>query len=107
MSTCFVVAASYQPGMGGASMRQPRPAGAGANTQAGAPGSQQNVRPSSMNARPIIGQSTAQVRPGMAMTQPSMSRPAQQGAPTMPQGARPGYRPQEVRYIMNNNDWLL
>ncbi|WAR16262.1 PABP1-like protein [Mya arenaria] len=87
---------TFQPMTGGASMRQPRPtAAAGGANQANAPGSQQNVRPSSMNARPIIGQSTAQARPGMTMPQSSMpGRPQQQGGPTMPQ-ARPTYRPQE------------
>ncbi|KAH3748583.1 hypothetical protein DPMN_183029 [Dreissena polymorpha] len=68
--------------------RQPRPMAA---TNQPAPGSQQAVRPTSMNARPIIGQSTAQARPGMAMPQSTMPGRPQQGAPTMPQGARPGF----------------
>lgn len=89
-------ASTFQPMTGGASMRGPRPTAApGGPSQPNAPGSQQNVRPSAMNARPIIGQSTAQARPGMTMPQSSMPGRPQQGAPTMPQGARPTYRPQE------------
>ncbi|XP_052234996.1 polyadenylate-binding protein 4-like isoform X2 [Dreissena polymorpha] len=80
--------ASYQQMGANTTARQPRPMAA---TNQPAPGSQQAVRPTSMNARPIIGQSTAQARPGMAMPQSTMPGRPQQGAPTMPQGARPGF----------------
>lgn len=70
-------------------MRQVRPAGAG---NQGGPGSQQQVRQSAMNARPITGQSAGQPRPGMGMPQTSMTgRPQQPQTATMPQGARPNY----------------
>ena len=70
-------------------MRPTRPAGAG---NQGGPGSQQQVRQSAMNARPITGQSTGQPRPGMPMPQNNVpGRPQQPQMANMPQAARPGY----------------
>lgn len=81
---------SFQSMPGGPVRPGPRPS-ASANTGAG-PGAQPPMRPSTMNARPITGQSTAQARPGMSMPQSTMpGRPQQPQAPTMPQGARPSF----------------
>ena len=91
--------------MPGAPVRPgPRPSATASAGQA--PGAQQQMRPSTMNARPITGQSGAQARPGMSMPQSSMQgRPQQPQAPTMPQGARPGYsqfqnRPQVRKHFV-------
>lgn len=73
---------------GGAVRPGTRPTG---SANAGAPSGQQQVRPTSMTARPITGQS-APARPGMPMPQSSMAgRPQQPQAPTMQQTARPGF----------------
>ncbi|KAL4218070.1 Polyadenylate-binding protein 4 [Mactra antiquata] len=78
----------FQSMQGGAVRPGTRPTGA---ANAAAPSGQQQVRPASMNARPITGQS-APARPGMPMPQSSMAgRPQQPQAPTMPQAARPGF----------------
>ncbi|XP_053381793.1 polyadenylate-binding protein 1A-like [Mercenaria mercenaria] len=62
--------ASFQSMPGGPVRPGPRPS-ASANTSGG-PGAQQQMGPSTMNARPITGLSTAQTRPGMSVPQSSM-----------------------------------
>lgn len=99
----------FQSMPGGPQVRPARPA-AGA-TGGPAPG-QSQVRPASLNARPITGQSTAQPRAGMAMPQNTMpGRPQQPQAPTMQQGARPGIKypnqmPQSQAIVVPGQDAL-
>ncbi|XP_053382448.1 polyadenylate-binding protein 1A-like [Mercenaria mercenaria] len=86
----WTVKASFQSMPGGPVRPGPRPSASAKSS--GGPSAQQQMRPSTMNVRPITDQSTAQARPGMSMPQSSMpGRPLQPQAPTMHLVAITGY----------------